>query len=107
MKFLNFKYKLYLKYIRYRIYYINNANDILHIINNICFFYKNITSDKLTQILTDCFNLYPLTEKELQKLSLIQQMHNLELGVKNYVSFIIWISCIQSITERSNNLLLK
>jgi len=102
-----YKYILYLKFIRYRIYYINNANDILHIINNISFFYKDLTSDKLTQILTDCFNLYPLNERELQKLSIIQQMHDLELGIKNYVSFMIWISCIQSINETSNNLLLK
>ena len=102
-----YKYNLYLKFIRYRIYYVHNVNDILHIINNISFFHKNLTSDKLTQILTDCFYLYPLTEKELQKLSIIQQIYDLEMGIENYVSFIIWISCIQSIIERSNNLLLK
>ena len=105
MNFFTLKYNLYLKYIRYRIYYINNIDDIIKIIKNINYFHYNLTSDKLSQILIDCFNIYPLDEKELQKLSIIQQQYDIELGIKNYVSFILWISCIQFIIEKNNKIL--
>ena len=103
MNFFTFKYSLYLKYIRYRIYYIKNITDMIKIIKNINYFHYNLTSDKLSQILIDCFNIYPLDEKELQKISIIQQEHDKDLGIKNYVSFILWLSCIQSIIENNNN----
>ncbi len=106
-KFFKYKYILYLKYIRYRIYYIRDVYNIINIIKNISYVYIDLTSDKLSQILTDCFNLYPLSDTELQTLSIIQQTYDTSLGIENYASFIIWISCIQSITERYNTLLLK
>lgn len=90
-------------------YYINSAIDVINIMNNISFFYRAQTSDQISAVIIDCLNKYPLTEIELQKFSILQQYHDLGLGIENYASFVLWISSIQSIIERSksNTLLLK
>jgi hypothetical protein len=105
--FYNINYAIYLRYLRYRMYYIDNARDVINIMNNICFFNRAQTSDQISAVIIDCLNLYPLTDIELQKFSLLQQHHDLGLGIENYASFVLWISSIQSIIERSNVLLLK
>lgn len=107
-----YKYQLYLRYLqylRYRIYYIKNATDIISIFRHINFlyFYKNITSDDITEILTDCFLYYPVTDLELQKFSILQQEYDNDLGIKNYATLMIWVSIIQSIQEKNTLLLIK
>lgn len=104
-KIFKYKHDLYLKFLRVRIYNIKNIKDIIRIMKNIEYFYKNLTSDDLCSILLSCFNQYPLTQQELQKFSLIQQNYNNDLGIQNYASFIMWIVCIHSINERPNRLL--
>tara|TARA_Y100000816_G_C25856717_1_gene447393 strand:+ start:311 stop:505 length:195 start_codon:yes stop_codon:yes gene_type:complete len=54
------------------------------------------------QIIIDSLNYYPLNEIELQKLSLLQQNYDMKLGIENYSSFILWISCMQYIIENNN-----
>ena len=99
--FLKIKYYCYLKYLRYCINKINNINDIISIIKNIAFFNKDATSDKIITILIDCLSFYPLSETEMQKLSLLQQNYDLSNGIENYASFILWLSVIQSICEKN------
>ena len=45
-----------------------------------------------------------MTEKELQTLSTLQQIHENDLDIKNYVTFIIWISTIHYIEETNHQL---
>tara|TARA_B100000424_G_C22875766_1_gene466304 strand:- start:128 stop:469 length:342 start_codon:yes stop_codon:yes gene_type:complete len=102
-------YSYYIKFIRYKIYKINNIKDIIYIFKNISFFYKNADSNIIMQIIIDSLNYYPLNEIELQKLSLLQQNYDMKLGIENYSSFILWVSCIQYIIEsnnKKNNILL-
>lgn len=103
---LKIKYNMYLYYIRYYIYKANTVQDLIRILKNIAYNYKNITGDELFTILTDCFIKYPLTDIELQKMSNWEQIHNTELGETNYVTTIIWLCSIQSIQENEQKLLI-
>ena len=62
---------------------------------------RNLTSDKLTIILVDCLSKYPLNDNEIQKFSILQQYYENELGIKNYVTLIIWTSFIISFQEKN------
>jgi len=98
---------LYLKYIRFRIYRIRNVQDIITLIKNIAYFYEPITSDNICNILVDCLNLYPLSAVEMQKISVLQQHYDLQLGIENYATFIMWVSCVHSILEKPTTRLLN
>ena len=99
LSFKYFKHYLYLLLLRYKIYKIICVEDIINLIENISLYKKNITTDQLINILIECFKIYPLTEIELQTLSILQQIHENDLDIKNYVTFIIWISTIHYIDE--------
>lgn len=92
-------YNIYIKYIRYRISLINNVKDIIKIFKNINFFYKNITTDKICEIIIEGFKIYPLSEEELQKISLLEQNYSINLGIENYATCLLWLCVIQSIQE--------
>ena len=98
-------YILYLKWIRHRIYNIKTEKDVYKIIKNIEYFFVIISSSDLCEILIDCFNRYPLEDRELMQLSILQQRYSQELGLYNYITFIIWISSQHSIEELSQRLL--
>ena len=98
-------YILYLKWIRYRIYRVKSEYDVLKIIKNIEYFFTIMSSSDLCEILIDCFNKYPIQEEELRQLSILQQRYSHELGLYNYITFIIWISCQHSIEELSQRLI--
>lgn len=104
LSFKNFKHYLYLLLLRYKINKINCVEDIIYLVKNITLYKKNITTDQLINILIECFKIYPLTEKELQTLSTLQQIHENDLDIKNYVTFIIWISTIHYIDETNDQL---
>ena len=104
LRFKNFKHYLYLLLLRYKINKINCVEDIIDLVKNITLYKKNITTDQLINILIECFKIYPLTEKELQTLSTLQQIHENDLDIKNYVTFIIWISTIHYIDETNDQL---
>ena len=92
-------YSIYLKYLRYRIKSCNTVDDIVSLLKNINFFHKDTTSDKICDILIKCFNIYPITNEELQKFSIFEQQYNNEYGIYNYATFILWTSIIISIQE--------
>ena len=96
-------YNLYLKYLRYRIRRCNTIDDFIKVIKNIDYFHKDVNSDKLCDIIIQCLQLYPLSNDELQKISILQQQYDSELGIYNYVTFILWVSSIQSIQEIHNS----
>ena len=103
-------YSIYLKYLRYRIKSCKNVDDIVSLLKNINFFHKDITSDKICDILIKCFCIYPITNEELQKFSIFEQQYSNEYGIYNYATFILWTSIIISIQENifldnSNNLI--
>ena len=99
----DYMYNLYLKYLRYRIRRCNTIDDFIKVIKNIDYFHKDINSDKLCDIIIQCLQLYPLSNDELQKISILQQQYDSELGIYNYVTFILWVSSIQSIQETQNS----
>ena len=98
-------YSFYLYYLRYRIKNVLNCSDIISIFKNINFYFKNISSDTLSNIIIDCIKLYPLSILEIQKFSTLQQQCDMNLGIENYATFIFWICIITSINE--NQKLLK
>lgn len=103
-KLFEWKYRIYLRYLRYRFHKVKNEQDIINIMKNISLFYPYLTTDQLLNIINDCFSLYPLTDIELQKFSILQQKNDLELGINNYVTFVLWCCCIYSVeNSRSSN----
>ena len=92
-------YNLYIKYIRRRIYLINDVKDIIKVLKNINFFYKKIITDKICEIIIEGFKMYPLSEQELQKISLLEQNYSSNLGIENYATCLLWLCVIQSIQE--------
>lgn len=101
----NKMYIIYLTWLRYRIFYIKSEECVLNIINNIQWIFKTQTSDELCEIFIDCFLYFPLSQEELQKLSLLQQQYDNELGLYNYITFILWISSQYSIQEMYNKMI--
>jgi hypothetical protein len=105
-----YKYNIYLRYLRYRISKIKSSNDIIKILRNIdFFFYKiylwnsiDISTDMLSTIITDCINKYPLSIKEMQIFSLLQQYYENSKGLEEYATFLFWICIIQSVNENKN-----
>ena len=94
-------YILYLRYLRYRIKRCKIIDDYLNVIKNIDYFHKDVNSDKLCDIIIQCLELSPLTEQELQNISIIQQNYDNENGIYNYITIIFWTCAIYSI-QHSN-----
>lgn len=90
---------LYLKYIRYRIKNIKNINNVINIIKNINYFYPNEGVNTITEILVDSLKKYPITELELQNISIIQQEFANNIGIEGFCSIVLWISINQCIIE--------
>ena len=89
---------LYLLYIRYKIKNIKNINDIINIFRKINYYYSyNLTTDTLLDFLIKCMWLYPLSDIELQKISLFQQEYNYEYNIAGYVTITLWLAAIQSL----------
>ena len=85
---------LYLKIIRYYISNINNINDVLnlfYIIDNIKKY--NNTDDNMNLII-DSLSKYPLTEIELQKISLLEQQFNNSKNIEGYIITVLWLSIL-------------
>ena len=95
-------YTLYLKYLRYRIKRCKTIEDYLKVFKNINYFHKNVNSDKLCDIIIKCFELSPLTEEELQKISILQQKYDNENGLYNFITIMLWTCAIYSIQHSSS-----
>ena len=98
----NKKHNLYLYHIRYYISKANNADDLLCIFKTIASNNKFVTTDELLTLITDCFIQYPVTEIELQKMSLWQQLYNSDLGVNSYITLTFWLCIIKAIEENES-----
>ena len=97
----NLNYNCYLYYLNYRINKINNIKDITYIIKNISFFYKNVTSDIIINILSDCLKKYPLKEENMRIISLLQQNYEMTNGIEDYCCIMLWLAIIYSINNNS------
>ena len=104
-KLLVTKYSLYLYYIRYKIYRASDPRDLINILKQIASHNHLITTDELSNVLTDCLIQSPLTEYELQKMSTWEQLYNRELGIYNYVTTLFWLCTIKAIQENEYKLL--
>tara|TARA_Y100000768_G_scaffold323552_1_gene260053 strand:- start:139 stop:612 length:474 start_codon:yes stop_codon:yes gene_type:complete len=93
-----YKY-LYLKIIRYYISNINNINDVINIFCIIERIKKRNNTDDIMEIFIECFDKYPLTEIELQKISLLHQEFNNNNNINGFVITVLWLSIIISIDE--------
>ncbi len=94
-----YSYLLYLSYLRLRIHQINSAEDIILIFKNISFFFPKISCDELIEIIIDSLKILPLSNIEIQKLSILQQYYQDDLGIKNYSTFQLWTAYIYFIQE--------
>lgn len=89
---------LYLYYIRYKIFKINNVDDIVKIFEIINYYFNySCTTDMILDILINSLLLYPLTEIELQKLSLLQQQYYNYNNIFGYITLTLWLAVIHII----------
>ena len=99
------KYNFLLYILRFHIHNIKNINNIIDLLQNITkHFFKfssEVNTDDICNVIINCLNKYPLSEKELQKYSTIQQNYDNELGIRNYASTLFWLCCIQSVIEKN------
>lgn len=93
------KHNLYLKFIRYRIKNIKNINDVVNIIKNINYFYPKDGVNSITEIIVECFKKYPITELELQKISIMQQYYENHIDINGFSILVLWLSINQNIME--------
>lgn len=100
-KINNFNYNCYLYYLNYRINKIKTIKDITYIIKNISFFYKNVTSDIIIDILSESLKIYPLKEKTMNIISILQQNYELSNGMEDYCCIMLWLAIIYSINNNS------
>lgn len=99
--FLRLKsYNLYLYYLKYRFTKSKSPYDLILIFKNITYFKKEITTDEVFCLLIDCFSLYPLSDLEIQKLSIWQQCFSNDLGLLGYLTITFWLSAIYCISEK-------
>ena len=85
---------LYLKIIRYYISNINNINDVINLFYIIDYIKKCNNTDDNMGLIVDSLNKYPLTEIELQKISLLEQQFNSSKDIEGYVITVLWLSII-------------
>ena len=102
--FSNFSYNIILLYdkayyynLRYRFYRAKNIYDLTLIFKNISYTYSS--ADDILNILVECFTRYPLSDQELQKLSIWQQEYENTHNIYNYVSTVTWIAIIHTINN--------
>ena len=93
------KHWLYLKFIRYRIKKIKNIKDVINIIKNINYFYPKDGVNSITEVLVECFKKYPITELELQKISIMQQYYENYIDINGFSILVLWLSINQNIME--------
>ena len=93
------KHNLYLKFIRYRIKNIKNINNVVNIIKNINYFNPKDGVNSITEILVECFKKYPISEIELQKISIMQQYYQNSIDINGFSILVLWLSINQNIIE--------
>ena len=92
---------LYLYYIRYKIFKFNNVNDIVKIFRLIDYYlgYSSNT-DSILDFLLQAFSIYSLSENEMQKISLYQQLYSNIGDINEYVTLTLWLAVVQSISNK-------
>lgn len=96
---IEIRHFIYLKYIRYCIKNINNINDVIYIIKNINYYYPEEGVNSISEILIECFQKYPITEIELQNISIIQQEYESNISIEGFSILVLWLSINQNIME--------
>jgi hypothetical protein len=94
---LNTKRNLYLYYIRHKIYTATDPSDLLSVFKTITSNNQFVTTDELLSLITEIFIKYPLSEIELQKLSLWQQLYDSDLGLYCYITTTLWLCSILAV----------
>lgn len=91
---------LYLYYIRYKIFKIDNVEDIVKIFKLIDNFlsYKSNT-DTILNFLIQSIKLYKLTDIEMQNLSLYQQFYSNKSDIYEYVTLTLWLAVVESFSD--------
>ena len=100
--------KINQKYENYKIYYytyyklnklkkIRNKLKQIKDINNVIYILKELNvsnSDNLLNTIYSCYLLEPPSDKELQKISELQQLYNNKLNVEEYSIMTLWCCTI-------------
>jgi hypothetical protein len=92
-------HNVYISYLRRRIRNATTIHQLINVFKNITFFHPSIDADGILTILSECFIIDPPNDVELQRFSTFQKEHEYNLGIESYVSFIIWISTINTINR--------
>ena len=93
------KYNYDLKKIRFKIKISKSPDDLVIILKCISSIFNCLSADDFSEILVNCFKMFPLTEIELQKFSIWQQTYEYDTGIHSFTTTIFWICAIQSIIE--------
>lgn len=91
---------IFKKYIRFKINNIIDIHDIIFIVQKINYYYDySLTTDMLLTFFLDIFSLYPLNEKEMQIISIIQQKYQYDNNIYGYTSLTLWIAVMEYIKD--------
>ena len=96
------KYNNDLKNLRHKIYMSKKPNDLSIILKYMTSTFCCYSTDDLSDVLMKCFTFSPLSELELQKLSIWQQTNEFDIGMDSFSSTLFWICAIQSVMELEN-----
>ena len=98
----NFCYRRY-KYLMYRLHrqIINSKTptDLINILKFISFWFNCSSTDEFSNVLIQCFQIFPLNDNIIHKLSLWQQIYQNEIGINSYTTTIFWICYIQYVMD--------
>jgi len=94
------KYKFLLFRVRYKIKNSKTPNDLIHLLKFICYWFNCKSNDEISNIITNCFSIYPLNIYEIEKLSKWQQYYQHDTGIYSFVTMLTWICYIQVAMEQ-------
>lgn len=83
-----------IKNLRIKLKYINDINSVINILKELNVDNINGNSDNLLNKIYACYLIEPPSDKELQKLSELQQLYNNKLNIEEYSIMTLWCCTI-------------
>lgn len=98
------RYNLYLYTVRLYIRKAKTVEDLVKIMQYMSTKCQCVSADDLTELLVNCFKLYPITDIEMQQFSVWQQQYDSSAGggIYNYVTLVFWTCICHAIQERED-----
>lgn len=91
------------KYLMFRLHckIVNSTTpiDLIHALRYITFWFNCMSTDELSNVLMQYFQIYPLNDNIIHKLSLWQQVYQNDVGIYSFTTTIFWICYIQYVMD--------